>query len=168
MLLIRTSINSKLNLAKLNFKTVNLQKITAASLHFENETTRQFWDKNEKLKRPISPFTHYKPQVTTVLSITHRGTGLCLSTALYAFGVSQFLVNNNWSNQLVSLQSICPNVFLATKFLIIGSFYYHALNGVRHLAWDLGKGFQLKQLYASGYAVILLSVILTAITMANL
>ncbi|MBX9977495.1 MAG: succinate dehydrogenase, cytochrome b556 subunit, partial [Alphaproteobacteria bacterium] len=35
--------------------------------------------------------------------------------------------------------------------------------GIRHLFWDLGKGFELKETYASGYAVILLSLILTAL-----
>ena len=109
-----------------------------------------------------------KPQITTILSLTHRTTGLALTAPLYAMGIAQLIVNNHWANQLIYLQANCPNVFLAAKLLIVSSFYYHLLNGMRHLAWDLGKGYELKLLYASGYAVILISLILTAITMYNL
>lgn len=169
MLLIRSSINSKLNLARLNYvKSLNVQRVATAGAHFENEATKAFWEKNKQLNRPISPYVHYQPQLTWLLSLTHRATGLGLSGGLYAFGISQLLVNNNWANQLTSLQAFCPNTFLAAKFLIVSSFYFHLFNGVRHLSWDLGKGFQLKQLYASGYAVLILSAVLSAITMYNL
>ena len=110
----------------------------------------------------------YKPQITTVLSISHRATGIVLSAGLYALGISQLLVNTNWANQLVSLQAICPNTFLAAKLAIIGSFYYHSFNGLRHSAWDLGKGYQLKHLYTTGYLVLALTVIATVLTATTL
>lgn len=166
MLLIRSSLTTKLNLTRLNhLMGFNVHR---ASSHFQSEAMKQYWEKNEQLKRPVSPYVMYKPQITTVLSITHRMTGIGLSVPLYALGISQLMVNTNWSNQLVELQSICPNTFLAVKLLIVSSFYYHLFNGVRHLSWDLGKGYQLKQLYASGYTVIVLSLIATIITMYNL
>ena len=51
--------------------------------------------------------------------------------------------------------------------LLIGwtwSFYFHLCNGIRHLAWDVVWGFDLKQVYASGWAAVGASVVLTAIT----
>jgi succinate dehydrogenase / fumarate reductase cytochrome b subunit len=44
------------------------------------------------------------------------------------------------------------------------SFYFHLCNGIRHLFWDIGAGFELKTLYASGYAVVVSSLTLTAVT----
>lgn len=168
MLLIRCSMNTKLNLARFNnLRTLNLQR-TSSSFQ-NNENCKEYWRKNEiELKRPTSPFVMYKPQITTVLSLTHRTTGIVLSGALYSLGISQLLINDSWANQLTGLYGICPNVYLAAKLALVGSFYYHLFNGVRHLAWDLGKGYELKQLYATGYLVLLLSVIATVVTMSRL
>jgi succinate dehydrogenase / fumarate reductase cytochrome b subunit len=38
---------------------------------------------------------------------------------------------------------------------------YHLCNGIRHLGWDIGKGYELKAAYASGYAVVVVSLLLT-------
>merc|ERR1739846_17358 len=47
-----------------------------------------FWDKNKRLQRPMSPhLTIYKPQMTTMLSITHRGTGVAWSLVLSGVGI---------------------------------------------------------------------------------
>lgn len=52
-------------------------------------------------------------------------------------------------------------------FMMFGwsvAFYYHLFNGVRHLIWDTGRGFKLKQAYTSGYVVLLLTTLATAAT----
>jgi len=41
------------------------------------------------------------------------------------------------------------------------AFFYHLANGVRHLAWDAGYGFELKAVYASGWAVVAVAAVLT-------
>lgn len=53
----------------------------------------EFWDKNKRLNRPVSPhLTIYKFQITSVLSITHRATGLALSGLTSAFAIGLFFI----------------------------------------------------------------------------
>ena len=51
-----------------------------------------------------------------------------------------------------------------TLFLWTAAFYYHLCNGIRHLFWDMGKGFELSNLRASGIAVLVTAGILTVVT----
>lgn len=105
--------------------------------------------------RPLSPHLQiYKPQLTSVLSILHRFTGLVLVIALggltiwlYALAESPaiFDVMQNWFNNWFG--SIC-------MFGVIFSFWYHMGNGIRHLIWDTGRNLDIKGLYASGYFVL--------------
>ena len=44
------------------------------------------------------------------------------------------------------------------------AFFYHLCSGIRHLVWDLGYGFQIRDAYRSGYAVLVATVLLTALT----
>ena len=112
--------------------------------------------------RPLSPHIQiYKPQLTSVLSITHRATGvfLCLGAMVFAWWV-------------VAL-SIGPEAFAAVRaalgswlgrlllFAWTFSFFFHLCNGVRHLFWDAGLGLELQSAYASGKAVIAGSIALT-------
>jgi succinate dehydrogenase / fumarate reductase, cytochrome b subunit len=115
-------------------------------------------------QRPLSPHLQiYKPQLTSVLSIGHRATGLAL-----AFGTI-FLVG--W---LVAAAS--GDAAFASAQWFFGSwlgllmllgwcfcFFFHLCNGLRHLAWDAGYGFELPNVYRSGWTVIGASVVLTAI-----
>ncbi len=49
----------------------------------------EFFAKNTRLDRPVSPhLTIYKPQLTSMLSITHRGTGCFQSALLSGFAVT--------------------------------------------------------------------------------
>lgn len=136
-------------------------------------TTSQddYFVKNEKLKRPLSPWHIYKFQVTSMLSITHRGTGLGLGVLLYGWGISSlpyFSANTNWSQSLDAISATVPaSLLLLVKVAAAWGVGYHTLNGVRHLSWDLGKGFSLKQLYTSGYAVLALSILFALYAAAN-
>ena len=88
-------------------------------------------------KRPLSPHLQiYKPQLTSVLSITHRFTGVVLSL---------FSILIPFSLLIISLGSDYYQLFLLI-FL------------------DMGLGLSIKDSYMSGYLVILLSVILTSFT----
>ena len=64
-------------------------------------------------------------------------------------------------SQLADMQFGFGIIFTA-KFLLAFPFVYHTLNGVRHLAWDMGHGFSLRALYKSGYGVLGLSLLLAA------
>ena len=114
---------------------------------------------------PLSPHLQiYKPQLTSLLSITHRGTGVLLALGL--------LLLPYW---LLSIAA-GPKVYDALlihfsawygKLLLLGllfSLYYHLCNGIRHLGWDLGRGLDLATTYVTGYIVVFLSVLLTIAT----
>ena len=113
--------------------------------------------------RPLSPHLQvYRWQITMVMSIAHRATGVALALG------SLLLVY--W---LVSLASGPEAYAAALEFLgstpvmavLVGAsfaFFYHLCNGIRHLVWDTGRGFEISQLYASGYAAIIASIVLTA------
>jgi succinate dehydrogenase / fumarate reductase, cytochrome b subunit len=115
--------------------------------------------------RPTSPhLTIYKPQITSVLSISHRLTGLALyaGTAL----VVCWLYKAAYApTQYSELHSFMTSTF--GYVLMIGwtaAFYYHLANGLRHLFWDMGKGFEIKQVNRSGWLVILFTILMTGFT----
>jgi len=104
----------------------------------------------------------YRPQLTTVLSIMHRGTGVLLGLGAFALMAwliaaagegDGFAAFNRFAGSL-------PGKLLITT--LVFSQVYHLLNGVRHLFWDIGWGFKLPQVYASGWIVVGLTVFLTA------
>lgn len=114
-------------------------------------------------ERPLSPHLQvYKPQLTSVLSIAHRGTGVVL--ALGALVLVAWLVAAAGSPAgfaaASGLLSSLPGK--GALFVFSACLVYHFLNGLRHLFWDTGRGMQISQVYASGYAVLALSVLLTA------
>lgn len=115
-------------------------------------------------ERPLSPHLQvYRPQLTSVLSILHRLTGifLALGTLLLvwwlvaaaagpeAYGAVQWFLGS-WLGYL----------------LLFGwsvAFFYHLCNGIRHLVWDAGYGLELEDVYRSGWAVVIATAALTVI-----
>lgn len=112
--------------------------------------------------RPISPHLQvYRWQMGNTLSILHRLTGIALAIGLFALCY--------W---LVSLAGGATCYLAATRLLaspsgllvLIGwtfAFFFHLLNGVRHLLWDVGRGFEVRERTASGWLVALGAVGLT-------
>lgn len=120
--------------------------------------------KNERLNRPMSPhLTIYKPQLTSLLSITHRGTGMALS--LYAFGIGAvglFMPGGMMSIiQTIDVMCLPATILFVGKYIIAWPALYHYFNGIRHLAWDLGHLLTIKQVYTTGWTVIGISTIAT-------
>ena len=116
-------------------------------------------------QRPLSPHLQiYKPQITSVLSILHRGTGIVLSIGsiilvlwivTLTIGESTYLMYSNIINNWFG------------KFTIFGftfALFYHLSNGIRHLFWDAGYGYDLNHAYISGISVIISSLLLTSMT----
>ncbi|MEQ8355266.1 MAG: succinate dehydrogenase, cytochrome b556 subunit [Kiloniellaceae bacterium] len=115
--------------------------------------------------RPLSPHLQvYRPQITSMLSILHRLTGVAL-----AFGT---LLLTYW---LVAAAS-GPEAFAGAQD-VIGSFigrlllfgwsfalFYHLCNGIRHLVWDAGYGFEIETAQRSGLIVVGASVLLTLVS----
>lgn len=116
-------------------------------------------------ERPISPhLTIYKPQITSVMSILHRITGLAL-----VFGTI-FLVWWLWAAAYSPVCFAGLHSFFGGfigKIMLFGwsaAFYYHLLNGLRHLWWDLGHGFDIPSVIRSGWIVGITCLALTIIT----
>jgi succinate dehydrogenase / fumarate reductase cytochrome b subunit len=114
-------------------------------------------------ERPLSPHLQvYKPQITSVMSILHRITGVVL--ALGALVLCAWLVAAAGKVQGFEAFTQCLGSPLGKLALFVFSacLVYHFLNGLRHLAWDSGRGYDIPRVYASGYAVLVLSVVITA------
>lgn len=120
---------------------------------------------NRPVQRPLSPHLQvYKPQLTSVLSILHRATGIALAVgALYlalwvicAAGSRETYAGFQWFNT-----SILGRILLG-GWLFCG--FYHLCNGIRHLFWDAGYGFELEDAYRSGWIVVAVSLIATLVS----
>ena len=114
--------------------------------------------------RPLSPHLQvYRPQVTSVLSFLHRGTGLflVLGTVMISFWVIALALGHNiFVSYQTWLGSLMGKVLLA---LWSFSLFYHWANGIRHLLWDIGWGFEIDRVYITGWIVVSVSMILTVL-----
>ena len=113
-------------------------------------------------RRPLSPHLKiYRPQITSVMSITHRGTGivLALGSIMLAYWLSSIAAGAEGFARATALLTSIPGriVLLAIAF----SFFYHLCNGIRHLFWDAGKGINIPAATRSGWTVIGASILLT-------
>lgn len=115
-------------------------------------------------KRPLSPHLQiYQPQLTSILSIAHRGTGVFLSigTLLLTYWLIAAAAGEEAHGHAVHvIGSKLGQLFL---FLWTLSLFYHLCNGIRHLFWDAGYGFELEAAYKSGRAVVIAALVLTAL-----
>ena len=114
--------------------------------------------------RPLSPHLQiYRPQITSVLSILHRMTGVALTVSLILL-VWWFFAGASSPADFETADAVLTSppgivVMLASAFGLA----YHTLNGVRHLFWDAGFGFNLDTVTTTGWAVVFGSVALTVI-----
>ncbi|EDV25765.1 expressed hypothetical protein [Trichoplax adhaerens] len=119
-----------------------------------------FFKKNKRLNRPMSPhLTIYKPQLTSMMSITHRASGMILSAYAATFAIYTMSSSGTLAEHIEVWKTLPAIVPFTLKCGFIFPLYYHAINGVRHLIWDMGKGFNLPTLYKTGYTVIALSLL---------
>ena len=115
--------------------------------------------------RPLSPFMigpYYRPQLTSMLSITHRatGVGLALGTLLVVCWLMAAAAGPSAYTEFSAHATAWYGQFLLICWT--WALMFHLCNGIRHLFWDAGKGFELETVYATGYAVIAVSLALTA------
>ena len=119
-------------------------------------------DSMNRPNRPLSPHLQiYRPQLTSVLSILHRLTGIALAAGAVmlvvwllaaAAGPEAFAAVQAFNGSWIGLALLAGWSF---------ALFYHLCNGVRHLFWDAGMGFELRTVYASGRAVVAVSAALT-------
>jgi succinate dehydrogenase / fumarate reductase cytochrome b subunit len=118
-------------------------------------------------ERPLSPHLQiYKWQLTSVMSILHRATGVALAVGT-VFLVWWLVAAAGGEQQFAAARWFFGS-WLGLLFLFgwCFSFFYHLCNGIRHLAWDSGYGFEIPTAYRSGYVVVAASVILTIVVFA--
>lgn len=118
--------------------------------------------------RPLSPFMIgqvYRPQITSVLSIMHRITGVGLTLAA-VLTVWWFLAASADAEAFAFADGILTS-WIGGLILILSllAFWFHFCNGIRHLFWDAGYGFQLESVRKSGLGVLAGAVVLTVITL---
>ena len=120
--------------------------------------------REQAAKRPLSPHLQvYRPQLTSVLSILHRITGLALASGTLL--LVWWLVAAAVGPEAYATASGFIGSWLGL-FMLLGwsaALFYHLANGIRHLVWDAGFGFELETVYRSGWAVVIATVALTAL-----
>lgn len=114
--------------------------------------------------RPLSPhISIYRWPITMALSILHRATGVALSVGLIAMAfwlLSAATGSDKYAEFVALFDSIIGCL------LLIGwsfAFFFHLMNGVRHLVWDTGRGFDKRQANASAWFVLITAVALTIV-----
>lgn len=116
------------------------------------------------VQRPLSPHLQvYKPQISSALSIFHRITGVALG--LGAILLSLWLAAAATSPHAFSIaQSLVDSILgMIILFGFTLAMFYHLSNGIRHLLWDAGYGFDLPTMHRTGYAVLAASLGLTVL-----
>lgn len=113
--------------------------------------------------RPLSPhLTVYRWPITMVLSILHRVTGVALSIGFAV--LSAWLVQAAAGPEQYQYFRIAMSHPLGTLMLIAWTlaFFLHLGNGIRHLVWDIGSGFEKSQANASAWMVLVFAIVVTA------
>jgi succinate dehydrogenase / fumarate reductase cytochrome b subunit len=123
--------------------------------------------------RPTSPHLEvYRWNVSSITSILHRATGVALyfSVLVLAWYLTYYAYQINVADSAETcdcpMSAIFANIFSLALIFIAFSLYYHLCNGIRHLFWDIGKGFELKDAKRNGYLVLLSALVLTVATIA--
>ena len=121
--------------------------------------------RDKPLVRPLSPYMQYvnvQSFHTMMLSILHRITGIALSIGSILLVYWLFAAASG-SEMYATAVALLAMPWM--QVLIVGwlfSFCYHFLNGIRHLVWDTGRGFDLKVARISGYSVLVAAVFAAA------
>lgn len=119
--------------------------------------------------RPLSPhLSIYKLQISSALSILHRITGFFIFGCVIFFSwvmVFMLIKNMGLSDCSCTPMKVYDHVLFKTALLgLFFCVYFHFCNGIRHLFWDAGYGFDVKIMNRTGILTITAALILTAIT----
>ncbi|HET7065033.1 MAG TPA: succinate dehydrogenase, cytochrome b556 subunit [Rudaea sp.] len=118
-------------------------------------------------ERPLSPHLQiYRWQLTMVLSIIHRATGVALAVGTILL-IALLLALAAGPDAYQTVRAFCSS-WLGTLMLFGWSWAlcFHLCNGIRHLAWDTGWGFEIPRAYLTGWTVVAASLVMTALIWA--
>ena len=117
--------------------------------------------------RPLSPHLQiYRLPLTALMSISHRATGVLLTVASVVFACWLGAVASGpdaFTHAQALLGSVPGRILL---FAFTFSLFYHLGNGIRHLFWDAGLGFELRTAHTNGILVIGAAIVLTLLAWA--
>lgn len=114
--------------------------------------------------RPLSPhLSVYKWEVSNTLSILHRMTGVFLSLGAVVFVAWLVAAASDESTYASLMAVICSPPGLLATFGWTFCFFYHFGNGIRHLVWDVGYGFDKQVARFSGWFVLIVASLLSAV-----
>jgi succinate dehydrogenase / fumarate reductase cytochrome b subunit len=112
--------------------------------------------------RPLSPHLQvYRWQIGNTLSILHRATGVALALGLVALCYWLMSLAGGEETYGTAMRVFSSPVGLLFLLGWTFSFLFHLLNGVRHLFWDAGYGFERTQRHASGWFAVFGALVLT-------
>jgi succinate dehydrogenase / fumarate reductase cytochrome b subunit len=113
--------------------------------------------------RPLSPHLDiYRWQIGSTLSILHRltGVGLCVGLLALCYWLVSLAADQPAYGRAMGFFTSVPGLLLLAGLAY--AFFYHLLNGVRHLFWDIGRGYERAQRNGSGWLVVAASLALSA------
>ncbi len=125
-------------------------------------------------EKPTSPHLQiYRWNISSLTSIMHRLTGVMLYFSVVA--ISWYIVYYTYQINIDAtsescdclLKKIINSIFYLAIIGLTFALYYHFCNGIRHLFWDIGKGFENKIAKRNGVIVIFLSLLFTALTVGT-
>ncbi|HVI53334.1 MAG TPA: succinate dehydrogenase, cytochrome b556 subunit [Candidatus Sulfotelmatobacter sp.] len=117
--------------------------------------------------RPLSPHLQiYRLPLLALMSITHRATGVVLSIGLLLLAYWLAAAAYGPAAYATAAALIGSPIGYLVLFGFTVALYYHLSNGIRHLLWDAGWGFEIPQAYKSGYVVLVATAALTVVTWA--
>jgi succinate dehydrogenase (ubiquinone) cytochrome b560 subunit len=136
----------------------------AATEHVSKTQAHEILAK-QRLHRPVSPhLAIYRPQITWYSSGLNRVTAVVLSGSLYLFGFAYLAAPyTGWhleTQSMVAAVAAWPvAVKMGVKAFFAAPFFFHCVNGLRHLAWDLGYGFKNQQVIRTGWSAVALAAV---------
>jgi len=123
-------------------------------------------------QRPLSPFMigpYYKPQMTSLMSITHRASGVFLSIIgaplLLWWLIAVSSGPQAYDVLLGFLGSLIGQLLLIATILCLS---FHLINGIRHLVWDTGRALDIKTAYTAGWLVLIGTIVLSGMVLGVL
>jgi succinate dehydrogenase / fumarate reductase cytochrome b subunit len=119
-------------------------------------------------QRPLSPFMHYRWQYTNTTSILHRLTGIVLTLCFFILVYWLAAAAEGAERYGAALETIGSPLLQLVLFGGLFSFCFHLLNGIRHLFFDAGYGFELPVARKTGWAAALGAIALTVVLWVGL
>jgi succinate dehydrogenase / fumarate reductase cytochrome b subunit len=112
---------------------------------------------------------HYRPQLTSILSITHRATGVLLSVVgapLMLWWIAAVASGPQSYQSVAAFFDHWIGALLLAACLL--SLNFHLFNGIRHLIWDSGRALDLRSAYTGGWLALIATAVFTAILLGIL